>query len=515
MKPRIATLVLLEIGVIVLTVYGTALLWARSLQLSDADAVVYAAQALIPALSFIISSYFNDLYDPRSLSNFEEFGTRLPQTFGIAFLLSTVLYALFPQLGLMHEPFPAGLWGLLIIVGWVAPVRLFLCLVLKSRPFAERVLIIGTNSLANTIAAGLAACSPISSTIIGFVGEETEREKGLVTERARTPYPSLGYLDRLVALIKETHPDRIIVALKERYEQLPARELIEARMAGITVEDGIEVHERHSGKLAIEYLTPSWLLFCKDFKSSRWEMAWRRGLSLAVAGCGVLLTFPLMALIAVAIKLDSDGPVFFMQERVGLKGRSFRLVKFRTMHPADGRTSEWAKDNDYRITRLGKWLRALHLDELPQFINILRGDMDLVGPRPHPASNFQLFSEQIPYYSLRATVRPGITGWAQVRYGYANDLEQETEKMRYDLFYIKHKSAWLDLRILLDTIKLHLGVSGSHEQETAPPLDLVPVEPLGQNIVGASALHSAWPDGNETTAHSSAFSGAGTGGVYD
>src|SRR5438094_6540447 len=152
MKPRISTLAILEIGVIALTVCGTALLWARSLQLDGTDAAVYAGQALIPALSFITSSYYNNLYDLRIVSNFEEFGVRLPQTFGVAFLLTAVLYTLFPHLGFMYQPFPAGLWGLLVVVSWVAPVRLLLCLILKSRPFAERVLVVGTNPLARTIA---------------------------------------------------------------------------------------------------------------------------------------------------------------------------------------------------------------------------------------------------------------------------------------------------------------------------------------------------------------------------
>jgi len=442
------------------------LLWARELQLQGTDALVYSLQALIPAFCFVVSSYFNNLYDLRVMSNFEEFGTRLPQTFGIAFLLSTVLYVLFPQLGLMHQPFPAGLWGLLVIVGWVAPVRLLLCLILKSRPFAERILIVGTNSLASTIAERLVLCSPISSTVIGFVTEATEPPERPGREPRLASYPVLGSIDQLATLIAETRPDRVIIALREHYEQLPVRELIAAQMAGLAVEDGIEVHEQLSGKLPLEYLTPMWLLLCKDFKCSPWQMAWSRTVSLLTAALGLIATLPLMLLIAVAIKLDSPGPVFFQQERVGLKGRAFQLVKFRTMRPANGKHSEWVKDNDYRITRVGKWLRELHLDELPQFINVLRGDMDLVGPRPHPVSNFQLFSEQIPYYSLRSTVRPGITGWAQVRYGYANDLEQEIEKMRYDLFYIKHMSFWLDLVILLDTIKIHLQGHDSQAPET-------------------------------------------------
>jgi lipopolysaccharide/colanic/teichoic acid biosynthesis glycosyltransferase len=145
--------------------------------------------------------------------------------------------------------------------------------------------------------------------------------------------------------------------------------------------------------------------------------------------------------------------VFFLHERAGLAGRRFRLIKFRTMRPVIARTSEWERDNAARITRVGRILRRFRLDELPQFINVLRGEMNLIGPRPHPVSNVELFTERIPYYSLRSLVRPGVTGWAQIRYGYANDLEEETEKMRFDLFYIKHRSPLLDLQIAFETVK--------------------------------------------------------------
>ena len=175
-----------------------------------------------------------------------------------------------------------------------------------------------------------------------------------------------------------------------------------------------------------------------------------------MAVVGLLALGVVIGLVALAIKADSRGPVFFVQERVGLHNVPFRLIKFRTMRPDDSDTSEWVADNGHRITRVGKVLRKFRLDELPQFLNVLRGDMNLVGPRPHPVSNFNLFMEQIPFYSLRSAVRPGVTGWAQVRYGYANNLKEETEKMRYDLYYVKHLSLWLDLRVLFDTIKVVL-----------------------------------------------------------
>src|SRR5207237_6325273 len=188
----------------------------------------------------------------------------------------------------------------------------------------------------------------------------------------------------------------------------------------------------------------------------RLELMASRTISLAVSIIALIAVAPLLGLIALAVKLDSPGPVFFVHQRVGLGGRSFKLIKFRTMHPHEGRTSEWARDNRNRITRIGTWLRAFRLDELPQFVNILRGDLNLVGPRPHPVSNFEYFMEHIPYYGIRTLARPGVTGWAQIRYGYANNLEEETEKMRYDLYYIKHLSPWLDVRILFDTVKIGL-----------------------------------------------------------
>ena len=268
-------------------------------------------------------------------------------------------------------------------------------------------------------------------------------------------------------VIEESRPDRIIVALAERRGQLPIRRLLELRAGGIVVEDAAAAYERLTGKLALESLAPSSVIFSMDFEVSRLQLAAGRGLALLVSLVALIVLAPLLGLIALVIKLDSRGPIFFVQERVGLHGRSFKLIKFRTMHPARQQTSEWVRDNRDRITRIGHGLRRFRLDELPQLVNVLRGDMNLVGPRPHPVTNLVLFvlalrnlselsGDAIPYYALRCAVRPGITGWAQVRYGYANTLEEEVEKIRYDLYYLKHASLRLDLRILFETIKIVL-----------------------------------------------------------
>jgi lipopolysaccharide/colanic/teichoic acid biosynthesis glycosyltransferase len=255
------------------------------------------------------------------------------------------------------------------------------------------------------------------------------------------------------------------------------RDLLDATVQGVVVEDGVDCYERLTGKIAIEALTPSGLITSRTFRKSHFDLAFGHALSLVGAATALVVLSPLFALLALLIKLDSPGPVFFVHDRVGLRGRRMLLLKFRTMRPADGPTSEWVCDNGHRITRVGGWLRRYRLDELPQLINVIRGELNLVGPRPHPVSNFELFTQKIPFYSLRSVVRPGLTGWAQVRQGYANSLEEETEKMRYDLYYIKHMSVWLDLRILLQTVRIVLSGRESFDPLAGLEVDIRVPEP--------------------------------------
>jgi len=320
---------------------------------------------------------------------------------------------------------------------------------------------------------------------------------GLVAENEDTPdcnnYPLLGNLDQLQDIIAKTKPARIIVCLSQKRHQLPVYHLIEAKVCGsITVENGDEVYERLTGKIAIEALTPSSIIFSEDFKISRVSKLASRLMSLFFSSAGILILSPFFLLIPLLIKIDSKGAVFFIQERVGINGKKFNLFKFRTMHPSEGKTSEWAGDNVSRITRVGNILRKFRLDELPQFINVLKGDMNIVGPRPHPASNYEMFvlvsrntpvcGWHIPYYSLRCIVRPGITGWAQVKYQYANNLHEEMEKLCFDLYYVKHYSLWLDICILFETIKVVLkGHSVEDSKQHLPGLDYE-VKPVTKNV---------------------------------
>ncbi len=306
-----------------------------------------------------------------------------------------------------------------------------------SRPFVENVLVLGETELAHAVIAEL---------------KKRSRYRVLESAAKRGLKSDSSFFETDPFCRTNEQPHRIVVALHERRGLVPTEALLDAKRKGIVIEDGLHMFERLSGKLAVNRVYPSHLIYLHGLRRSVVHGVLQRVISIVLSAVGLMLCAPLFAVIALLIKLDSPGPVFFVQQRIGKDARRFSVVKFRTMRPVAVRTSEWVKDNGDRITRVGRWLRKFRLDEVPQLLNVLMGHMNLVGPRPHPASNYTLFMDRIPFYAFRSMVLPGITGWAQVRYGYANSLEEETEKMSYDLYYIKHASLWLDLRILFRTI---------------------------------------------------------------
>ena len=351
----------------------------------------------------------------------------------------------------------------------------------KGRP----VLILGSGPLTLKLVDEIGGAQAQRYTLAGIVADERPSPD--------TPAASLwlGRCDELGDIVERVRPTCIVVAVADRRDHLPMQSLLEWRVRGIAVEDAAEFYERLTGKIAIEVLRPSVLIMAKGFRNHGPAQTVARVVSMIAAALALVLVAPLLALLAVAIKLDSRGPVFFVQRRAGQEGRAFGLVKFRTMHPCAEAKSEWVVDNIDRITRLGRWLRRFRLDELPQFLNVLRGDMNLVGPRPHPTSNHAVFMQCIAYYGLRSSVRPGLTGWAQVRYGYANNLEEETEKMRYDLFYIKNRSLWMDVRILIETVFICiLGTGASAVRHASPSRTaLAPVPVPAKHRVRNVRLH--------------------------
>jgi exopolysaccharide biosynthesis polyprenyl glycosylphosphotransferase len=448
-----------EGGLLFAAVSATTLLWVRPYVVDWVDVAAVMGQALALAVCCTVAFYYNDLYDLRIVRSFAAFTARLVQAFGVAFILLAGFYALAPGSRLAEGPFVSSL---LVMTGILLPLRALSYAVMRARFLQEHVLILGVSPLTLQIAEEIGAQPSARYQVVGIVAD------GPVPEALAARYSVLGAVEHLGKLWRDLWPDRIVVTLRERRGRLPVTDLLEARFRGILVEDGVDIYERLSGKLAIESLRPSGLVFSRDVGRYQFDLALARATSLAVSLVGLIITAPLIGLCAILIRLGSGGPVFFVQNRIGRDGQSFRLIKFRTMHPATGPTSEWVRDNDDRVTRVGWWLRKFRLDELPQFVNVLRGDMNLVGPRPHPVSNQELFAATIPYYSLRSLVRPGVTGWAQVRYGYANNLNEEIEKMRYDLYYIKHFSWWFDLRILVDTVKTVLFGRGAQRTDAYP-----------------------------------------------
>jgi exopolysaccharide biosynthesis polyprenyl glycosylphosphotransferase len=326
----------------------------------------------------------------------------------------------------------------------------------QQRSVARPIVILGSGPMTSLLIEEVDSSDDVCR-VAGLVDRERPANSSLRT------VPFLGSFDRLTEVVERVRPSRIVVALGERRGSLPLKPLLETRIRGVVVEDALDFYEHLTGKIAIEALTPGALILSKGFNHEGLGQCVARCISLSVALAVLVLCAPILLLVAVAIKLESRGPVFFVQERAGWNGKSFQLLKFRTMHPAESRPSEWVQDNVGRITRVGKWLRRFRIDEVPQMINVLRGEMNLIGPRPHPITNQNIFMEYIAYYGWRSTVRPGVTGWAQVRYGYANNLEQETEKMRYDLYYIKNHTLWLDLRILVETVLIMLTGRGAAE----------------------------------------------------
>ena len=343
------------------------------------------------------------------------------------------------------------------------------------------LLILGAGPMAARLIDEIEALEPSRYAVAGVVDNRVPDPESAMAWRY------LGTCDQLDEIVARVHPTRIVVAVENRRDGLPLQSLLESRVSGIDVDDAIELYERITGKIAIEALRPSSLILAKGFRNHGVAELTARIVGVLAAVIGLAICAPLLAVIALLVKIDSAGPVLFVQPRAGRHGHAFGLLKFRTMHPTDDPPSEWVMDNIHRITRVGRYLRRFRLDELPQLINVLRGEMNLIGPRPHPVSNHATFMEHIAYYGLRSTVRPGVTGWAQVRYGYANNLDEETEKMRYDLYYIKNRSLWLDLRIMLATVGIVLfGQDAAKVRHPAPmgrDLSWPPARERGKEIV--------------------------------
>jgi sugar transferase (PEP-CTERM system associated) len=389
----------------------------------------------------LLLSHVFDLYD------LAEIGVSRLQSSGILLVLGlwamglSVIGYVFPRLLPSNSSLVAGLVILIFaLFGW----RTAYSWIVQQPYFRERVYILGTGDRAQRLLNGLRQRTQLGIEVVGWTGNV----EGELTREAVATH--------VVGLVQEKGVHRVIVALPDRRRTLPVEELLALRLAGVKVEEATSWLERISGRIEVEHLYPSWLIFADGFRFSTFHQMARRMVNFSLALIGLLLSLPLIPFIMAVIWLDSPGPVFYHQERVGRGGKSFFCHKFRTMRKdAEADTgATWAADDDPRITRVGRLLRASRLDEIPQLWCVFQGDMNFVGPRPERPEFVEWLSKEIPYYGVRHTVRPGITGWAQVQYKYGNTLEDAREKLQYDLFYIKNASIGLDLWIMFQTIKI-------------------------------------------------------------
>ena len=398
--------------------------------------------------------YYNDLYDLTTVSSRRELIVRLLQASGAASIVLAVLFVLAPSLVLGGDTFVSSI---VLFVTAILAWRLFFLYIGRVHRLQQRLLIIGTGPNARKVARQVLDQQEFAYRIVGFVDDDPAMiGRSVVNPRV------IGTPNDITRLVREHQIDRIIVGLSDRRGRLPLDELLEAKLAGVRVEDTETIYERLTGKILLDELKPSWLIFSDGFRARRFTRFVKRVVDIVLSSIGLVLAAPVMALTALAIRLDSEGPAFYTQERVGESGRVFTLYKFRSMRAdAERGTPVWARDDDDRVTRVGRVIRLTRVDELPQLWNVLRGDMSFVGPRPERPYFVEQLAAAIPYYRQRHAVKPGVTGWAQVKYRYGSSIDDAREKLRYDLYYIKHLSVFFDLTIVFDTVKVILFRRGA------------------------------------------------------
>jgi sugar transferase (PEP-CTERM system associated) len=399
--------------------------------------------------------YYNDFYDLTLVQSTRELVVRLLQAVGAASIVLAAMYFTMPWLMIGNGIFVSALAVFLVgILGW----RLLFNQLTGSLKLQERILVVGTGETARKVVRQILDQREFAYRVIGFIDDDASR----VGERIVNP-GIVGTPADISSLIDRHHVDRIIVGLSDRRGKLPVEELLRAKMAGIRVEDATTTYERITGKILIDDLRPSWLIFSDGFRVSRIARVLKRTIDLVLSLVIGVFALPFMALTAIAVALESGRPILYCQERVGENGKTFTLCKFRSMRTDAeiGGTPIWAKDGDDRITHVGRFIRKARLDELPQLWNVIRGDMSFVGPRPERPFFVAELSKAIPFYQQRHAVKPGVTGWAQVKYRYGSSLEDAMEKLRYDLYYIKHLSIFFDLTIVFDTVKVVLFGKGA------------------------------------------------------
>lgn len=404
-------------------------------------------KVLVFALVLLFTTYFSEMYSREKRFGLSETLGRVLASLVLAFVVLSVTYYFQPSIAISTDILILSL----ILFGTIQ----FLWhnrypLLLRVPGISKKVLVFGVGPLAQQMEM-LISMSNTGYVFEGFVSPGREYDPD-------SRDPLIASVDTLLAAAENRKVNKIVISLSERRGVFPVREILRCKLKGIEIVDAVTFYEDVTGKLMVENINPSWFIFSGGFKLTQFMRGMKRVLDVILSLTGIILFLPFAPIIAVMIKLDSPGPVLFKQLRVGVGEKTFHLYKFRTMRQDAEKNSGavWATEDDPRITRVGRFLRKSRLDEVPQLFNVLRGDMSFVGPRPERPEFVNKLNERVPYYATRHTVKPGVTGWAQVKYPYGASEEDALEKLRYDLFYIKNYSLLLDLVIILETVKVVL-----------------------------------------------------------
>lgn len=403
--------------------------------------------------------YYNDLYDLKITDSFTELGIRLLQSLGAASIVLAFIYLVFPMTIIGQGVFFMSVaFFILFIVSW----RFCYMIILSHGLFNKKIIILGQGDLAKKIISEIKNKKDCGYTVSVLIQNESGKTDFTDEKRPAAMIYKKDY-EGICEVAKELGINKIVVAMVEKRGMLPIRELLNCRVNGIDVIEGTSFYEMLTGKLIVNQINPAWLIFSEGFHKSYTRRFLKRATDLILSFVMLVLLFPLIIITALLIKIDSEGPVIYSQERVGQNKKPYLVYKFRSMVVDAEKESGpvWATEDDDRISRVGKLLRKLRVDEIPQLWNVLKGDMSFVGPRPEREYFVNELEAVVPYYEERFNVKPGITGWAQVCYPYGASVEDATEKLNYDLFYIKNMSIFMDLMIILRTIKIVLFGKGA------------------------------------------------------
>lgn len=447
--PRTVWLILADsaiiYGGIILALYLRLGFTGSAHQLNDRNGWLKIGLATVVCLLVL---YFYDLYDFTVMGNRRELMLRLVQALGIAWVLLALLFYFVPPLLIGRG---VSVFSVLIVLMSLLTWRILIHYLTGHPEIGERILIVGTGRAAQETAEAVWKRRDAGYRISGFVTENGTNPNAAVAAGG-----ILGTTGDLEGIVRNEKIDRIVIAVRERRGAFPTETLLKMSLAGdVSIEECSSFFERITGQVHVDMVRPSWLIFAGRRRDTRLSVFFREVVHRSLAAIGLIVSLPIALLTVILIKLDSKGSVFYKQERVGKNGKTFNVLKFRSMKTdaeADGKPI-WAATDDNRTTRVGRVIRQIRVDEIPQFWNILKGEMSFVGPRPERPHFVAQLADEIPFYEHRHLTAPGLTGWAQIKYPYGASVEDARHKLQYDLYYIKNQSLALDLVIVFETVK--------------------------------------------------------------